>query len=178
MGPRKHRRVQKHRGRRLTSVLALCAMVSLCGVLQTTAFASLELFTDNRSLFFGLMKVGEHKTLSDSGSYHNQVICASTGEATWYLKVNLLQPLTSGGEQIPLEHFTWQLSRVDGNGRVAQQSRPRSFSLSPDLVYLSGPGEASGTPVTLKFQYSLTIPEAQVAGVYQTTIRFTMTEIL
>ena len=89
-----------------------------------------------------------------------------------------MAPLTSGGDEIPLERFQWQVSRVDGTGSVVSESQFRSFSLFPDLVYLSAPGEAGGAAVHLRFRYSLKLPEAQVAGSYQTTVRFTLTEVL
>jgi len=124
------------------------------------------------------MQLGEEKTLADSGAYQNEVTCTSTDGQTWYLKVNLLQPLSSGAETIPLEAFRWQLVSSTGNGTAANAFQPRAFSLTPDLIYLSGPSDASGSPVRLQLKYILKIPEAQVRGVYQTTIRFTLTEML
>jgi hypothetical protein len=47
-----------------------------------------------------------------------------------------------------------------------------------DLVYISGPAEAGGAPVRLRVRYRLRIPEAQASGVYTTTIRFTLSEVL
>jgi hypothetical protein len=144
----------------------------------TPAFAALELSTDHRSLVFGLMQPGDEKTLAQSGGFHTEVTCTSTGGMTWYLKISLLQPLTSGGESIPLEHFGWQVTRTDGNGTVVTRNEFRSFSLTPDLVYISGPGEADGRLVRLQFRYLLKLPEAQVGGAYQANVRFTLTEVL
>ena len=67
---------------------------------------------------------------------------------------------------------------MDGAGTVVNQSQFRPFSLFPDLVYLSAPGEAAGAAVRLQFRYSLKVPEAQAAGSYHTTVRFTLTEVL
>jgi hypothetical protein len=152
----------------------LCGVLCFCGV----ALAGLGLSTDHRALSFGLMQLGESKVLAQSGTFHNEIACSSTNGNAWYLKISLLQPLSSGADQIPLEAFQWQLIRTDGTGSVVSQSQFRPFSLVPDLVYISGPGEASGTTVRLQFRYSLAIPQAQTAGVYSTTVRFTLTEVL
>ena len=156
------------------------AVLLLLGVgLAVPAFAGLQFSTDHRSLSFGLMRLGEEKILAQSGSFHNEVTCASTGGAAWYLKVNLVTPFSSGADEIPVEAFRWQLTQTDGTGSVVSQNQFRPFSLTPDLVYISGPGEdTSGTPVHLQLRYSLTIPNTQTAGSYLTTVRFTLTEVL
>jgi hypothetical protein len=142
------------------------------------AYAALEVSTDHRSLFFGLMQPGERKTLAERGAFHNTVTVTSTGGRTWYLKISLLRPLSSGAETIPLERLRWQLIRTDGIGTAASQREFRSFSLVPDLVYIAAPGEADGRPVRFEFSYALELPEAVASGVYSTTIRFTLTEVL
>src|SRR3989338_2290328 len=149
-----------------------------CLLVATPAFAALELSTDHRPLFFGLMQPGEEKALAQSGSFHTEVTCASTGGVTWYLKISLLQPLTSGAESIPFENVGWQVTRTDGNGTVVTPNQFQSFSATPNLVYISGPGEADGRPVRIQFRYLLKLPEAQVSGAYQANIRFTLTEVL
>jgi len=151
----------------------------LLGVLALApaAFAAMELRTDNRSLSFGLMGLGEEKTLSDSGSYHNEIFCASSGGRTWYLKVGVLQPLSSGPDEIPLERFGWQLASVDGTGNGAGPGEIQPFDVVPALVYVSGTDENDGRPVRLRFRYHLSLPEVQVSGSYHTTIRFTLTEV-
>ena len=154
-----------------------CALMTLLS-LPRFAFAALDLSTDNRSLSFGLMQLSEQQTLAQYGTYHNEVTCSSTNGITWYVKINLLQPLSSGGESIPIERFQWELVSTSGTGTIAHTGQFTPFSLTPDLVYLSGANEASGEPVRLRFRYSLNIPDAQVHGVYSTTVRFTLTEIL
>ena len=149
-----------------------------CVVFAVPALAALGLSTDHRALAFGLMQPGEEKVLAQSGTHHNEITCSSTSGNAWYLKISLVAPLASGGEEIPLERFQWQVSRVDGAGTVVNQSQFRPFSLFPDLVYLSAPGEAAGAAVRLQFRYSLKVPEAQAAGSYHTTVRFTLTEVL
>ncbi len=158
-------------------VYGLWSMV-LCLVCSPLSFANLQLTTDQRQLFFGVMQVGESKELAQSGTYHNQITCSSTNGRMWYVKVNVLQPLSSGGRNIPLENFQWQVSASGGAGSIAHPHEWRPFSLMPDTVYISSPTEQAGATVQLQFKYSLQIPDSQVAGIYQTTIRFTLTEAL
>ncbi len=144
----------------------------------TPVWAGLALSTDNRSLFFGLMQLGETKELAQFGSYHNQLTCSSTNNRLWYLKVQLLQPLSAGDEAIPVENFQWQMSYTNGTGTVANPFQYTPFRLTPALIYTSGANEAAGASIKLQFKYSLKIPDAQISGAYQTTIRFTLTEVL
>ena len=111
--------------------LSVPLLALLCGALHASAFAALELSTDHRSLFFGLMQVGEEKTLAQAGSFQNEITCSSTGGVTWYLKISVLQPLASGVETIPLDQFGWELVATDGHGSVASRNRPTAFSLLP-----------------------------------------------
>jgi hypothetical protein len=145
--------------------------------LPIAGYASLELATDHRSLSFGAMQLGEEKELADFGGYQNEVTCRSTNGISWYLKINLLQPLSSGGDAIPAENLKWQLSWTNGNGTKPGGYTFKGFSLMPDLVYISGPGESSGGSIRFQFKYSLKIPEIQHSGVYNATIRFTLTEM-
>ncbi len=146
-------------------------------VVPAAAYASLELSTDHRSLFFGVMHLGEEKELADFGGYQNEITCRSTNGISWYLKVNLSQPLGSGQGVIPAENFKWQLVWTNGNGTRPGAYSFKAFSLMPDLVYISGPGESAGGSVKFQFKYSLRIPEIQHSGVYNATIRFTLTEM-
>ncbi len=150
----------------------------MVGLNAAPVHAALTLTTDHRSVSFGLMQLDEEKTLAQQGSFHNQITCASTGGRLWYLKIHVLQPLTAGAETIPLEAFKWAVTTPNGKGNVARSNQLTPFSLVPDLVYISGANETTGTAVTFQFRYSLKIPSAQLTGVYNTTIRFTFTEIL
>ncbi len=142
------------------------------------AHAAIEISTDHRQVSFGLMELGEEKILAHQGAYHNDITCSSTNGQSWYVKISVLQPLTSGAETIPLEQFHWQARTSNGQGTLARQEEFTPFSLVPSLVYLSGPNEVTGQRVTLQFRYRLQIPERQVSGIYSTTIRFTLTELL
>ena len=146
--------------------------------LASPAMAALELSTDQRPLVFGMMQLGDSKELTQLGTYHNEVTCLSTNGRQWYLKINVLQPLSSGIETIPFDRFQWQLAWTDGTGTIPNPYHYAPFQLMPELVYVSGSNEAEGRPVRLQFKYALTIPDEQVSGAYQTTIRFTLTEIL
>ena len=142
------------------------------------AYAAIEISTDHRALFFDVMQLGEEKELAQLGSYHNQITCSSTNGYTWNLKINLLQPFAQGQEAIPLDSFKWQLAWTDGNGTVFSPYQFKAFSLIPDLAYISGANESAGNTINLQFKYYLKIPESQVSGVYNTAIRFTLTEAL
>ena len=83
-----------------------------------------------------------------------------------------------GTEAIPVESLQWELESTTGIGTTPTLRRYVPFELTPSLVYISGAGEATGTTVQFHFKYALTIPEEQVSGTYQTTIRFTLTEVL
>lgn len=161
--------------RRFARALAV-AVFGLCAA--TPVPAALQLSTDHRSIFFGIMQLGEEKTLAHSGTHHNEVTVSSDGGRLWYLKISVIQPLTSGANHIPLDAFAWQVTNSTGNGTLTQGGEPRPFQLTPDLVYISGPNETGGSPVQLHFRWRLKVPEAQASGVYSTTIRFTLSEVL
>ena len=139
--------------------------------------AAVTLSTDVRPVVFGVMRLDEEQVLAQFGSYHNEITCSSTNGQAWYLKVQALQPLTSGADVIPLEAFAWELIQSTGRGSVAHPNAFTPFSLMPDLAYLSGPDEGDGAPVQLRFRYRLRIPARQTSGIYHTTIRFTFTEL-
>jgi hypothetical protein len=154
----------------VTLILVLC--------LYFPVYGAIEISTDHRALFFGPMQLGEEKELTQSGSYHNQITCSSSNGNTWYLKISLLQSLNSGIETIPLECFKWQLVWTNGKGTIPNPYRFKEFGLFPDLVYISASDEATGNLINFQFKYYLKIPETQLSGVYNTTIRFTLVEIL
>lgn len=146
--------------------------------ISTSAWSTFSISTDNRAIDFGQMALDEAKELTYLGDYHNEITCTSSNQKTWYLKVNLLSPLSSGANKIPLDNFKWQLSWTDGKGSIAHPYAFKEFALFPDLTYISGPGESAGTGIRLRFKYSLKIPQAQAQGIYSTIVRFTFTEIL
>lgn len=155
-------------------ILILALILSL----SCAAYATIEISTDHRALFFDVMQLGEEKELAQLGGYHNQITCSSTNGSIWYLKINLLQPFTQGQEAIPLDSFKWQLAWTDGTGTVSSPYQFKPFSLIPDLVYISGANESTGSTINFQFKYYLKIPEIQVSGAYNTSIRFTLTEAL
>ena len=143
-----------------------------------TAEAGMTLSTDHRPVSFGLMRLEEEKTLAELGAYHHQITCSSTNGLSWYLKIQVLSPLSSGAETIPLEQFQWEVTSTSGRGTLTRPHQFTAFSLVPDLVSFSAPDEASGQTVTFQLRYLLKIPARQVSGIYQTTIRLTLTEVL
>lgn len=147
-------------------------------ILPIASFAAIEISTDHRPLAFSVMQLGEEKELAQLGAYHNQITCSSTNGNTWYLKISVLGPFTCGQETIPLENFLWQMSWTNGLGSTTNPYQFKPFTVFPDLVYVSGPNEAAGGSVSFQFKYKLKIPEAQLSGIYSTTVRFTLTEIM
>ena len=145
---------------------------------QGPAWAALTLTTDNRSLFFGVMSLDESKELAQFGSYHNEITCSSSNGQTWYLKVQVLDPLRAGGEVMPPGQLEWQMETPDGIGSLSHPNDYAPMTVMPQLVYISGPNEAAGANIRLRFKYRMTVPEAQISGVYQATIRFTLNEVL
>lgn len=145
---------------------------------QGPAWAGLTLTTDHRSLVFGLMQLGESKELAQFGTYHNELTCTSTNGQTWYLKIQVLQPLSNGAETMPAERMEWQAETPEGIGTLQNPNHYTPFSVMPQLVYLSGPNEAGGGTIHLRLKYRLTVPEDQISGAYQATMRFTLTEVL
>ena len=142
------------------------------------AWAGLTFSTDNRPLVFGVMDIGEERELVQGGAYHNQLTCSSTNGRAWYLKVSLLTPMTSGSDALPADAMQWQVVRASGTGTVPYLHQWHPFSLQPETVYLGSADEAAGRPVQIELKYQLNIPEIQVSGSYQATIRFTLTEVL
>lgn len=158
---------------------ALLLIVPFLVVSRASAlYAALSLSTDHRPVAFGRMQLGEEKTLADFGGFHNEITCISTNGRGWFLKVNVLQPLVSGANAIPVERFQWHLVSTTGHGNIPFYAQFVPFSLFPESVYLSAPDETSGVPVAFRFKYQLQVPEEQASGIYQTTVRFTLTEIL
>lgn len=162
----------------VSAVSALCLLIGLTFLLVKPVEAGLTLSIDSRAVFFGRMNLDETKELTDFGGYHNEIRCSSANNTTWYLKVHILRPLSSGEFVIPLENFQWQVVYTNGVGILTNQDRYTAFDLAPNLVYISGPAEAGGSQIRFQFKYKLTIPEMQEAGAYNTVIRYTLTEVL
>ena len=156
----------------------VAAAMLLALPLAAPASAAVTLSTDFRPIAFGVMQLDQEQVLAQFGTYHNELTCTSSDGRAWYLKIQVLQPLSSGAATIPLERFEWDVIDVTGRGTLPHGHAFTPFSLTPDLVYMSGPDEAGGAPVRLRFRYRLRIPEQQPSGIYQTTIRFTFTELL
>ncbi|MBL7081852.1 MAG: hypothetical protein ISS44_04750 [Candidatus Omnitrophica bacterium] len=157
---------------------ALLFLIAMLLIVQRLGFAALQISADKKAVSFGLMHLGETKELAQYGGYDHELVCSSTNNTTWYVKISLLKPLSSAQDSIPLENFKWQLVASNGNGTIANPYQFKEFSLFPELVYISAPEENSGRSVYLQFKYYLKIPEIQTRGSYNTVVRFTMTEVL
>ena len=142
--------------------------------------AAVSVTTDHQPVSFGVMELGEEKTLARYGTYQNQVTCSSSNGQPWYVKISALSPFSSlsvPGETIPLERFGWQITWTNGKGVLMSPHQFTPFSLLPQLAYISNADEARGEAVSFQFSYALQMPQAQVSGMYQTTIRITVTEL-
>lgn len=133
--------------------------------------------TDTSNIPFGKMDIGEWKE-KGGGSYHNQLTCKSTKSKTWYIKIYVLAPLTSGTKTIDNSNFKYMPGWTNGTGNVQNQYSYNAFTAIPALVYISGPDDNSGNEIYIQFKYGLSIPANQIAGIYNTTVQYVMTETL
>ncbi len=157
-------------------ILISILILMTCGM----AMAAIDMSLDRDMVDFRTMEIGQTSEISDQGVYHNQLTCSSTNNKTWYLKVNMVRPFTSGAYTIPNEYFEWKVVDViDGRGIVTNGTNvPTPFRDNPSLVYTSDPLDNTGTEVKIRFRYILTIPKNQIAGSYFASVRWTMTELL
>ncbi len=152
-------------------VLLLMSITTICLARDFT------MKTDTSNIPFGEMDMGEWKELG-GGSYHNQLTCKSTNGRTWYIKIHVLAPLTSQGiRTIDNSHFRYIPVWTDGAGNL-QNNSYNAFTSTPALVYVSGPNDNGGNNINIQLKYDLSVPTNQVAGVYNTIVRYIMTETL
>jgi len=158
------------------SILILIVILTLSGI----SHAAITMSVDRDRLDFGTMENGQTKNLADQGVFHNQITCRSTNNITWYLKVNMMQPFTSGPNTIPTDSFRWEVADVvNGKGIVTNNKNIETpFTNLKSLVYTSDTTDNNGTDIGLRFRYHLTIPKNQISGNYFSYIRWTMTELL
>lgn len=157
------------------AIMTIFLVIGLCRY----ACADFEISVNGRFLEFGLMELGEFKEIKDSGDYQNEVTCKSDRGHTWYLKIHLVRPLSSMGNEIDIESFKWKVVNVvNGTGYATNINEFNSFSKKPMVVYTSSPDESDGREVTLRFIYGLKIPQTTLTGNYQAGIRYTFTETL
>ncbi len=151
-------------------------------MLSKEALATFDIsIQDNNNLLgFGAMETGEEKTLSEKGGYHHQINFNSNTGRTWYFKVQMVRPFTSGVYTIPQENFQWIVEELrNGQGVIsANIGNPEPFSTFPVLVYASSQNDNTGTQVEMRLSYELKIPENQAAGAYTAHIRLIMVEEL
>lgn len=163
---------------RLLNWLSAVFFIGFIFTADTTAYALFEAGVDSYNIDFGFMNIGEVRELQEKGSYHNEINCRSDTGQAWYLKIQAVEPLTSGDDRIPYEDFKWAVIEViDGDGVIYNKDMYNVFSDTPFLVYTSGPSDYTGAEVKVRFKYSLSIPRNQAAGNYRAVIRYTMTEV-
>lgn len=152
-------------------------MMMLC---VATSDAALQMNLDYNMLDFGAMNTGESKEISIKGTHHNTLTCTSTNNMTWYLKAQVVKPFSFMQYTIPEANFKWTVVSVGaGKGIVnGGVNFTFPFSRTPTLIYTSDPDDNTGTAIDISFRYSLDVPENQVAGNYNGTVRFIMIETL
>lgn len=158
-------------------IKSILIMLSLIFITTISLASSFKMSTSTSDISFGEMDIGEWKQLGE-GSYYTQITCKSTNGKTWYLKTYVLTPLTSGARTIDNSYFKYMPGWTDGTGTIQNQYTFNAFTTTPTLVYLSGGGDNNGNDIHIQFQYGLSIPAHQVAGPYNTTVRYLMTETL
>lgn len=156
--------------------VVLIMIFSTAGV----ACAGISMSLDRDLVDFRTMESGKSAVISDQGVYHNELACVSTDNQTWYIKANMIRPLTSGMNTIPNENFQWMVVDViNGKGIVFNNRNvPVAFSNYKGLVYTSDPADNNGASVKIRFRYILNVPKNQIAGNYFGSVRWTMTELL
>jgi hypothetical protein len=153
-------------------VLFFCCIIFF----SHNAFAgTFTLQTNNSMLSFGTVKNGEWK---ETGNSDYQVTCQSSGEKTWYLKMQLVLPLSSGAYSIEAENFKWMAAWTDGRGMPSNQYQYNDFTVMPMLVYTSGNTDNTGNVVNIQLKFGILIPNDQISGNYSGVVRYVMTETL
>lgn len=148
--------------------------------MAASAHASITMDISRDLVDFRTMESGQTQTIADQGVYHNELTCTSTNNRTWYIKTNIVRPLTSGLNSIAPENLKWMVVDVlNGKGIVYNNRNVANpFSFAKGLVYTSDPADNTGNQVKLRFRYILAVPKNQVAGNYYGSVRWTMTEVL
>lgn len=149
-------------------------------VLTGNVYAGITMSLDRDMVDFRTMEMGQTQEVSDQGVYHNEITLSSTNNQTWYLKTQIIRPLTSGANTIPNENFKWKVVEVvNGKGIVYNNINVANpFTDFKGLIYTSDPLDNTGIEVKIKFRYILIIPKNQIAGNYFGSVRWTMTELL
>lgn len=157
-------------------MIAVIAVVSFAGI----AHAEFDMAIDRNLIDFRTMDPGQTKELADQGVYHNQVSCTSDNDRSWYLKTYLARPFTSAMNTIPNENFYWiMVSKGNGRGIITNNvNTETAFTTFPSVLYTSAETDNTGTPVALQLRYVLKVPKDQLAGSYDSIIRFSMIETL
>lgn len=153
--------------------LAFLAVVLLAGEAGAAVFS---ISLDAASVNFGSIVPGSASELG-AGGHHNEVTAASDGGVAYYIKIYDTAPLACVSFTIPNSNFEWLASYMDGQGVLAAGAY-QAFSTSPALAYSAAGNDLTGTPVHVRFRYKLTVPGAQGAGFYTTTVVYLLTETL
>ncbi len=133
-----------------------------------------EISLDRPDIDFGEMRPGETKT--DIPATGIKVKAKTNTGNRWYLLMNAISELRFGDKYIDNKYFSWY-GWSEGQGKwYATGETP--MSLVPFTVYESTTDEGINLPngTTNVFKFKLDLPRDQVAGKYETIVRFTLTE--
>lgn len=105
---------------------------------------------------------------------HHRVNMKTNDGSTWYFKMNLSGPLTSGSNTIPVASVKFSGQVFDGNDETTTGTNGtdtvgwNDFSVTPITVYTSGPDESSNLPNghNAYLRYALAVPTGAAAGTY------------
>ncbi|NQT46189.1 MAG: hypothetical protein HQ593_01760 [Candidatus Omnitrophica bacterium] len=161
-----------------TALIAITFLFCLCS--NICAAATISVSRDD--LGFGNMRGPSEPVeleLAKYGSYHNEITCTGPSGTTWYLKIWLPHPLSSGGYEIPNSNFKWRVTQVSGDSSdvgTYNEASYTEFSNQEVIAYTSGANGNSGNTVTIRFKYYLFVPDGQVTGFYDTPVRYKVTD--
>ena len=159
-----------------------------------TSLAALTVSFDTASIDFGSVAPGEWKEAPLTRDKDTLVVVSDTANV-WYVKICVTQALTNGTTPsitIPNEDFRW-MSTYAGNKNSpytnlgAGLNHPTglgyvNFSTIDELVYTSGreasyiDNNNSPNGTEIQFKWGMAMPSSQRAGIYTTTVRYTVTQ--
>lgn len=161
------------------ATFALAEKINLDSSASVIVNSIFKIDLDKSAIAFGRVRPGEWENLGE-GSYYNQVTCQSNNDRIWYLRINVLNPLTGTGKggTIDNSHFKYMAGWTNGTGTVESQYTFRDFDTVSTSVYTSSVEDAMANLIYIQFQYGLSVPENATADDYTTTVVYTMMESL
>jgi len=157
--------------------------------------SALTMTLSDSTLAFGTMALGEWKEISAAGGYHNRISVISDNGNVWMVYIKANQALTNADFPtitIPNTAFMWMSTYAGSQNApytalsAGLRHRPEDgyvpFTLINELVYTSGQVSGSNdnnnlpNGTEIQFKYGIGMPDSQTAGVYTTTLTYTVTQ--